>query len=1099
MKWNPDQQRAIDAAGNVIVSAAAGAGKTSVLTERVYRLVQNGCPIDRMLILTFTRAAAGEMKTRIAARLETAAAEAADAQAKNYLRDQSQRVASANISTMHAFCSKVVFRHFFRVGLSPAAKMLDETESAVLRREVRERVLSDLAAEQPETYRALIGGFNGENALISTLDQIDRFLSADPDPDAWLHKTESTLTDRAAFDALLADELASDKNELTLSLAELNDARDLLPPAFDKALQKLDNLLTHARGALLQTDRAAYGQALAAIPTKWNLPSLKGLSPEEADAVKDAKSATVKLIKAQIERYETDAEALFQTQRAGAALIVPLFALVRTFRASFAEEKRQRAALDFDDLEHMTIAILQDDRIAAEYRSRFQYVIVDEYQDSNRVQEAILSRIARADNEFFVGDVKQSIYRFRKAEPKLFLEKCRTFTGEAGTRIDLKQNFRSGGAVIDAVNRVFETIMREPIAGIEYDAAARLYRGSSETGGAVECHVLEKKTDADEESTSDAEGEARLIAGAIAERMNRPLFDSKTGETRAPRYGDFAILLRGKKHAAVFAETLAYAGIPAYAQLAGGYFEAIEVQLVLNLLRVLDNRRQDIPLLSVMRSPFFGFTDAELIALRTARPKVPLHECVLSSEVPHVTAMLETLAAWRSLSRRVPMEELLETILDETQLRERMGALPGGVQRVLNLDALIERARSFDASGAGGVHSFLAFMDDAAEAADLGASQTVTANVVRIMTIHKSKGLEFPIVYLAALGGQFNRADEKDPLLLHERYGVGLTFLDADGCKRKTYARRLIQSAIADASWQEELRVLYVGMTRARSELFLCGCVRGAEEKLASLPAPTLHNLRSANNGMRLLLLALNGYLAPQLHTKAEFAAPAELPALPALPAAEPGDIEALHDALDWEYPYEIVTDLPAKTSVTALGDKTLAPFEDPVFMERDDGATLGSRVHAIMERLPLTAVSDEALAALADSVGGVPKAHLAAVQWFVRSPLWRRMLTAERVLREQSFVRPVPANRLMDTDRTDPILLQGVIDACFIENGAWVLVDYKTDHVEGDPAKHAERHRKQITLYADALAALTGIPVREAYVVLLNAREAVQMTLGKE
>ena len=1094
MNWNPDQQQAIDAKGNVIVSAAAGAGKTSVLTERVYRLVQNGCPIDRMLILTFTRAAAGEMKTRIAARLEAASIEASDEHTKAYLREQSQRVASANISTMHAFCSKVVFRHFFRVGLSPAAKMLDETESAVLRREVRERILTDLAAEQPETYRRLIGGFNGETALVSTLDQIDRFLSADPDPDAWLDRTESTLTDRAAFDALLLEELASDKNELSLSLAELTDARDTLPPAFENALQKTDELLTHARGALLQTDRAAYGQALAAIPTGWRLPAMKGLSPEEAAVVKDAKSATVKLIKTQIERYETDAEALFRTQTAGAALIVPLFALVRTFRAAFAEEKRQRAVLDFDDLEHMTIEILKDDRIAAEYRSRFVYVIVDEYQDSNRVQEAILNRIARADNEFFVGDVKQSIYRFRKAEPKLFLEKCRTFTGEAGTRIDLKQNFRSGGAVIDAVNRVFETIMREPIAGIEYDAAAKLYRGSSEIGGTVECHVLEKKTDTDEESTSDAEGEARLIAGAIVERMKRPLFDSKSGETREPRYGDFAILLRGKKYAAVFAETLAYAGIPAYAQLAGGYFEAIEVQLVLNLLRVLDNRRQDIPLLSVMRSPFFGFTDAELIALRTAQPKVPLHECVLSSEDPRVVSMLETLAAWRSLSRRVPMEELLETILDATQLRERMGALPGGVQRTLNLDALIERARSFDASGASGIHSFLAFMDDAAEAADLGASQTVTANVVRIMTIHKSKGLEFPIVYLAALGGQFNRSDEKNPLLLHERYGVGLTFLDADGCRRKTYARRMIQNAIADASWQEELRVLYVGMTRARSELFLCGCVRGAEDKLNTLPVPSLHNLRSANNDMRLLLLALNGYLVPKLHTKAEFAAPDEAPALPMLPAADPDDVAALHDALDWTYPYAVPTDLPAKTSVTALGDKALAPFEDPVFTERDDGAALGTRVHAIMERLPQTEVSDETLAVLAESVGGVPKGHLLAVKWFVHSPLWKRMLASERVRREQSFVQPVPANRLMDTDRTDPILLQGVIDACFIENGAWVLVDYKTDHVEGDPEKHAERHRRQITLYTDALASLTGLPVKEAYVVLLGAREAVQM-----
>ncbi len=1093
MNWNPDQIRAIEATGNVIVSAAAGAGKTSVLTERVFRLVANGTPIDRMLILTFTRAAAGEMKSRIFTRLESAAQSAATDRERAYLLSQAQLCAAANISTMHAFCAKVVFRHFFRVGLAPSSRTMDETESAVLRSEVQTRVLTELAETEPESYRRLIAAFNGERTLRETLDRLNRFLSAEPDPEAWLARAEATLTDRDAFLALLESEWASDKKALTLALSDLNDARDALPPACQKAISLLDELLTHARGALLQPDRTAYGAALCGIPTGGRLSFPKDYSAADSQPVKDAKALFLKLCKEQAERCSADADTLFRTQTDGAAVVTPLFRLLRAERSAYAEEKRQRACLDFDDLEHLTIEILRDERIAAEYRERFVYVIVDEYQDSNRVQEAILDRIRRKNNLFFVGDVKQSIYRFRKAEPKLFLEKCRTFFGDVGTRVDLKQNFRSGGAVIDAVNRVFETILHEPIAGIEYDAAARLYRGSSETGGAVECHVFEKKSDSDEESLADAEAEARFIADAIAARMKRPIFDSKTGKTRDPEYGDFAILLRSKTHAEIYAETLAFWGIPCYAQLSGGYFDAIEVRLVINLLRVLDNRRQDIPLLSVLRSPFFRFTDDELIALRTAT-RGSLLDCLLAAkEHPHVQETLKTLSEWRALAKRVTMEELLDSVMDAVQYRERMGALPGGIQRTRNLDALVERARAFDATGSGGIHGFLSFIDAAEAAADLGASQTVTANVVRIMTIHKSKGLEFPVVFLAGLGALYNRQDEKDSLLLHDRLGVGLQFLDAEGFRRRTYARRIIKDAIADAAWQEELRVLYVGMTRARSELILLGCLSNAEKALAELPMPTLTNLRRASNNLRLLLLSLNGYLPIQLHRKADVASGAEQRQLPALPEADPRLTQALCESLAWTYPFPIRQDLPIKTSVTALGERSLDPFAEPRFAAEPDGAALGSRVHTLLRRIPLTEGAEATLFTSAD-FSTLPISHRNALRWWIQSPLFLRMCKSPRAEREWSFVRQLPANALFDTEETVPVLLQGVIDACFLEDGAWVLLDYKTDRVEGDPAEHAERHRKQLTLYAEALAALSRIPVREAYIVFLNANAVVKL-----
>lgn len=1094
MSWNDDQWLAIRTDGNVIVSAAAGAGKTSVLTERVLRLVQSGTSIDRMLILTFTRAAAGEMKTRIAARLEKAASEARTDAERARFREQAQLCAAANISTIHAFCAKVVYRHFFRVGLAPSAKTMDETESAVLSNAVQKRVLESLAADEPETFRLLVGGFNGVDRLSDTLKQLNAFLSAEPEPEAWLDRAEATLNDREAFDALLEAELLRDRDALSLLTDDLSAARNGLSFDCQKAFSVLDDLLLHARGCLLQEGRDNYGKALAAIPISGRLSFPKTADEAETERAKEAKAAFVKLVKEQAERYALPADELFKGEQQAALLVQPLFRLLRTYREAYAAEKRERAALDFEDLEHLTIAILADDRIAAEYRDRFDTCIVDEYQDSNRVQEAILSRILRRDNAFFVGDVKQSIYRFRKAEPRLFLEKCRTFTGARGTRVDLKRNYRSSEAVIDAVNRVFETILREPIAGIEYDAAARLYRGSSEAGGATELHIFEKKTETDEESASDAEAEARFVGEQILRRMARPIYDSKKEKERMPAFADFAVLLRSKINASVYVETLTRMGIPCYAQLSGGYFDAIEVQIVMNLLRVLDNRRQDIPLLSVLRSPFFGFSDDLLIRLRLDTRRGQILDCLLASDDPAVQSALRTIDEWRRLARRVPMEELLETVMDAVQYRERMGALPGGVQRVNNLEALVERARAFDATGGDGVHGFLTFMDAAAEAADLGASQTVTANVVRIMTIHKSKGLEFPVVFLADLGRRFNRQDEKDALLLHETLGVGLQFLDQNGVRRRTYARRIIRDAIADASWQEELRVLYVGMTRARSELYLLGCVSNAEETLRSLPEPTLVQIRKSATALKLLMLSLNGAVPIALHTKAEFAAPEERPALLPLPAPDPEVLDALQKRLSWQYPYAARTDLPTKTSVTALGDPALAPFEAPRFSAGDDGASLGTRTHALLRRLPPYPVSDDALQSLSEAVGKLPRAYLDGVRWFADSPLYRRMSAAQHSEREWSFVRPVPAGALLGTDDETPILLQGVIDACFRENDAWVLLDYKTDRVEGDPAAHAERHRRQLTLYAEALEALTHRPVREAYIVFLNARAAVRL-----
>ena len=1094
MSFTPEQIRAIESGGNLIVSAAAGAGKTTVLTERVFRLVREGTPVDRMLVLTFTRAAAGEMKGRIGRRLSEAAASADGAQAA-YYREQAAAVANASISTIDAFCAKVVFRHYFRVGLTPSCRTLDETETEVLKAEAREAAFDRLAEEDAEAYRTLIVAFGSEPALSEAVQDAHAFLSAQPDPDGFLDQSEAALDDEAVFRTRVDAAFRADRNTLERHVSELSAQKDLVPPSCEKVLTLVDDILSRARGALLSDDRAAYAahlSAIASIGGRLQFPD--GWTEEDKKGVSDAKAALLKLCREQAARNLVPVEDLFRTECEAAPVLRAFYALMRSYLALFREAKQAKNALDFADLEHMTIGILKDDEIAAEYRERFTTIIVDEYQDSNRVQEAILERIARPGSLFFVGDVKQSIYRFRMAEPALFLEKCRDFHGDAGTRIDLGHNFRSGKAVIDAVNATFETLMREPVAGIEYDARARLLQGASVPDGRAELHLFSREADPeDEESLEDAEAEARFTAETIHARMAHPVVDG--GTERPCRYGDFAVLLRNKTNVRAWTETLSANGIPCYAQTAGGYFDAIEVKLMMSLLSVLDNRRQDVPLLAVLRSPLFGLTDADLARIRSRDKKTPLLDCLLNvrETEPKIGAFFDRIEAWQALARRMPLAELIERILDETRYRELVGVLVGGDQRTANLDALVREAAEWDASGMNGVHGFLRFMENAKATQKLGASSTVTANVVRIMTVHASKGLEFPFVFFAGLGGRFNRKDEAKALVWHAELGVGLRYFDAYGVRHETLTHENVVRAISDASWAEELRVLYVGMTRAKQELYLLGSTMRAEDRARETPLATLLSIRRSSDALKLLLLSLKPAIGANAHRKGEFSNAQSAIRIQEIPLPTDRDRADLLRRLNAVYPHETAALLPEKTSVTGLDREETAAFSEPAFETGCDVLSEGSAVHRALERIPLKDAA--ARAGFLNDLSGVSPFHARAIRAFAESPLFLRMAASPRAEREWSFLCPMPARDLLiGVDSDAPVLLQGVIDACFLEDGAWILLDYKTDRVDGDPEAAARKHTRQVALYAAALQALSGIPVRERYVVLLGANTEVRI-----
>lgn len=1181
-RWTEAQQRAIDARGNVIVSAAAGAGKTAVLTERLTQLVAAGTPVDRLLVLTFTRAAATEMKQRMEKRLRTAAAEAGDPEKQAYLRAQAGALGRAYISTVHAFCARVLRRHGHLLDLPPSVRVLDELETPVVVGRVRDALLTRLGAEEDADYRALLAAFGGEDAAWAAVQQVAAFLQSQPEPARFLDDAARRYDDPQWMARTLQAVTDEARAALCAAVQALGRARDALPPDWAGAIGTLDDELLQLRGVLLQTEYDAYRAGLLAFE-RGRLTFPRGTAEADkapAQAARKAVKACVDAQRAQFFRPAAEERALLLGT---GGVVRALRAVVRQYEAAFAAEKRRLGAVDYADLEHMALKLLQMDAVAAEYRERFCYIAVDEYQDSNRVQEALLEAVRREDNLFFVGDVKQSIYRFRQAEPALFLEKLARFDGAHGTRIDLTSNFRSAPDVLESVNDVFRAILTPETGELAYDARAALVPGRAGLSGGTELHLIERalagapeeepEEDAPEEDAQqdgagagadepledllDAEVEARLVARRIRALMaGGTVPDRETGQARPLRYGDFAVLLRTRTHAAHFAATLAQEGIPSYAQLSGGYFDSVEVLLALNLLRVVDNRRQDIPLLSVLRATGAGdgaFSGAELARIRAAHPDGTFFDALEAMAAGageageaeraepagageksganaaaeagdaadaalarRCAAFLARVAAWRAESRLVPVEALLARLYDETGLYAEMGALVGGAERQANLDALLARARAFEAGPERGVAAFLRFMDHSKEGnADLGAAQAVGADVVRILTIHRSKGLEFPVVFLCELGRRFRLDGQREDLLLHAAGGIGLRWIDG-GVKRDTAARRALQQRLRREQLAEEMRVLYVGMTRAEHRLVLVGSWKNAARLLAQAEAhPTAAQVLACTAPLQWALMGTRAHCDTRLHAREPLlaAAPASGRAAP-LEAPGREAAEALARRLAWRYPFSAAAALPAKAAVSDLARRMGAAaaeppaFDPPTFLPAGvpeaaaalTAAERGTAVHAVLAALPLVPMAEADVRAHVEALvraGRLLAAQAAAVpcdalSWLTRTPLYARMAASVRVERELPFSHAVPAAALFGAAAgAEPVLLQGVIDCCFLTDAGWVLVDYKTDRVPpGEPAaRQAAAHAPQLRLYAGALAELTGLPVAERLVVLLSAR----------
>ena len=882
MKWTKDQQKVIDLRKrNILVSAAAGSGKTAVLVERIVGMItdkEHPVDIDRLLIVTFTNAAAAEMRERISGAIE----KALDANPMDtHLQRQLSLIHNAQITTIDSFCLYVVRNHFYEIDMEPNFRIGDEGEFKLLRQDVLKRVLEVHYLEPDEAFSDFIEGYapgRSDDAVAEMILSLYHFSRSYPWPKRWLSEAKKCYEISSVEELNQSIWIGGVVRNIRLVLEDivtyLEDALELAldsdgPNMYAKALRS--DIELYERMAEV-AEFSKLQEALKSIRYE-RLSSSKGYtgSEEKLEQVKQMREEAKEAVKKLVKQYVfSTAEQMVAQLKAAKPAIEMLIALTEEFTDAYAAEKKKKNLVDFYDIEHFALEILVDEesgqakKTAEAFRDAYAEIMIDEYQDSNYVQEAILTSISRMErgenNIFMVGDVKQSIYRFRLARPELFMEKYDTYSLTDGKeqRVDLHQNFRSRKEVIDTVNDVFYRIMRRDLGNVEYDELAALYAGAAyPESEQMQTELL--LTEYDEELLSDTDYtdkkllEAKLVSNRIRKLIaEQHVTDKATGELRGARYSDIVILLRSLSgFADAFVEQLNADGIPAHAVSSTGYFGTIEVQTVLAMLRLLDNPRQDIPMAAVLKSPIGGFSDEELAQIRLNDKEVPFHKCVLdrceqllekgldSIETDYERRLLLFHQMYLSLREKVsdtPIHELIELMLNETGYGDYLAAMPAGNRRKANIEMLLEKAIAYEKTSYKGLFHFVRYIDELQKYdVDFGEADLVGENedVVRIMSIHKSKGLEFPIVFVSGLGKSFNRQDARSRMVLHPEYGIGLDVMDGKRRVRiPTIAKKVIAKQIELENLGEELRVLYVALTRAKEKLILTGNCKDLVDKL---------------------------------------------------------------------------------------------------------------------------------------------------------------------------------------------------------------------------------------------------------------------------
>ncbi|SDH04867.1 DNA helicase/exodeoxyribonuclease V, subunit A [Alteribacillus persepolensis] len=1164
--WTDSQWEAVSGSGsNQLVSAAAGSGKTAVLVERIiHKITDQEHPVDmdRLLIVTFTNAAAAEMKNRIAEALEAAINEKPGSL---YLRRQLALLNKAQISTLHAFCMSLVRKYYYKLNIDPKFRIIDDIEGELLREEILDGVFeSQYSKENNEAFLDASERFSGDKSdegFKQVVREVYRFSQAHPDPEKWLQDMaacyEVTGVSQMEDTPWGKEVLENVKTRLSASIDMLQQAISLCqeeggPLAYEETLlgdkQMLEELYQATNWDTLYTRfQDVVFKRLKTVKKSEDIDeTLKTRVKDMRDAVK--KDVT----DMKTETFTASPADLLRDIKEMAEPVHALVSTVSLFSNRYQLAKTEKGVVDFSDLEHFTLRILQEEgsEAAEQYRSRFDEVLVDEYQDTNLIQEAILRHISKGDNLFLVGDVKQSIYRFRLAEPSLFLDKYKQYNrtdGQPGWKVNLDQNFRSRQEVLQASNFIFKQLMDEKVGDIVYDETAELKTGNTDypdnDEALPELTLINKGDpintsipDEEQEDSDTASLEARWIARKIKNMIKDgyQVLDKETKAVRKMTYRDVVILMRSMPWAAVMMDEFKKEGLPVYAEVSGGYFQAVEINIMLSLLQVIDNPRQDIALAAVLRSPIVGMDEEELAKLRLCDPKGMFFDALKQAAHAVSTnheawqekaqAFYEKLCRWRERARNEALPKFIWDLFQETGYYDFVGGLPGGKQRQANLTALYDRARTYEKTSFRGLFRFLRFIERMQERGDdFGTARALgeQEDVVRIMTIHKSKGLEFPVVFIAGMNKSFNLQDTYRSVLLHKELGIGAKTIDPiKRVMKSSVAQQAVKHRIHRESLSEEMRVLYVAMTRAKEKLCLVGTVKNPEKTLAKWAQykdvedwllPERDRVKAASYADWIGPAIFRHQSADSWYDTMHPSACADVYHYPVnwrITLVEQRDIKeiteadelennetmtalkerkpvlqesvykhAVEEKLNWSYPYQAAVTERSKKTVSefkrAFHDEYSEPVfqpefhaqyaERPLFMQEKNTRPeeKGTAVHTVMEHLPLNMETVEDCQMFIDTLVG--RELLTEDQ--------KNMVDAENIMMFLSSAlgkrltsaaqvfREIPFSYGMQTDDGDTVLIQGAVDCVFRDKeGQLVLIDYKTDAFQSRYPGNRER-----------------------------------------
>ena len=1185
-KLTNEQQSAVDSRErSLLVSAAAGSGKTKVLVERLFSYVEReGANLDDFLIITYTRAAASELRGKIAKALN----ERMERAPGNYhLRQQMLRVYRADIKTVDAFCTSLLRENCHLLGedarghaLRPDFRVLDENEAEVLRGRVLARTLEDFYDHLTSGGTLLadtLGAGRDDSALEQLVLELHAKLQAQPYEDKWLDAQRAfwravpEKIEDTPYGKILLNEVGRKarhcKSLLQRAAQEMcaNDAlNQKYAPAFLDASYQLEAL----EGKIAQGWDAARGVTIA-FP---RLAAVKDSDGGEMKArMKGLWDNCKETVKGFAELFAASSDEAVEDLRTMAPAMLALIDLTADFSRRYNEEKRRRNAADFSDQEHEAIRLLvaengEPTELAALVSTRYREIMVDEYQDTNEVQNRIFDAIScKGENLFTVGDVKQSIYRFRLADPRIFLQHYNTWPPLAAAdehesaKLLLSRNFRSRKEVLEVTNFVFRNVLSREMGELDYGEDEMLRPGASYAESTVcgaEFHLLDLPAQTGEHRVRASEAEAAFVADYIHNMLSSkfPVQDDKTRELRPVREEDIVILMRSPSTRLLdYRRALESRGIRCAADAGEDFFASMEIAVLFSFLQVIDNPRQDVPLIAVLRSPLFGFVPDELAALRSQQRTGDFYDALLLSEDGHSKAFLAVLRSLRNSAAHLSVRELLSEIYRKCNVLGIFGAMHRGAERKDNLLAFLELSEDFARAGRQGLFDFVRTLREQLASGEAAAMQTTHASSgVRIMSIHKSKGLEFPVVILSDLARRFSNMDFQSSVLVHPQLGLGPVCVDARRhIQYPTIARQALERTLRREAKAEELRVLYVAMTRAKEKLVMVHTQANAGGRVADLMAlsdcPVLPEAVDSGKCMgdwiMLPLLqrseagALRAFAGQNsegrffteetpwtvcVHDGLQFAAPVQQSDAAAEERApQREELPADFAALSYRYPYAEQTAFPAKLTATQLKGRaideeisentTLPPrlrsLCKPRFLAGKTaltGAERGTALHLVMQDLDFFCEPDEqSVRAQIEAMRAQRKlteeqaraADVHAIVQFLRSDLAARIRKSEEVEREYRFSLLRPVRDFSSLDADDSVLLQGVVDCFFEEDGELVVVDFKTDHVScAQLDERAEHYRPQLEAYSMALTRVMGKKVKEKVLYFFSAGEEVRL-----